>query len=59
LSDALPGRLELTPEGILLRPDGSDLAETIRRIGEMLDALSAPEEPPGRIDSAARARAGR
>ena len=59
LSDALPGRLELTPEGILLRPDGGDLAETIRRIGEMLDALAAPEDPPGRIDVAARARAGR
>jgi transcription-repair coupling factor (superfamily II helicase) len=59
LSDASRGRLELTPEGILLRSDGSDLGETIRRVGEMLDALSVAGDANGRVDVGARAPAGR
>ncbi|HYM91514.1 MAG TPA: transcription-repair coupling factor [bacterium] len=59
LSDASRGRLELTPEGILLRTDGSGLAETLRRIGEMLDVLAGPEKSTGGVDPAPRAPASR
>ena len=41
LSQDARGRIELTPEGILVRIDGG-AAQTIRQVGEMLDALAAP-----------------
>jgi transcription-repair coupling factor (superfamily II helicase) len=34
-------RARLTPEGVWVRTNGAGLAETIRRIGEILDGLSA------------------
>ena len=41
LSAAWRGGIDLTPDGILLRADGGGLAETIRRVGDLLDALAA------------------
>lgn len=36
-------QIELTPEGILLRPNAAGVAATIRRVADALDILAAPE----------------
>ena len=53
LRDASRGQIELTPEGIRLRRGAGDLQETVRRIGEMLDALAA-STGPSRTDAGPR-----
>ncbi|HLW61558.1 MAG TPA: transcription-repair coupling factor [bacterium] len=56
LAGAWPGRIELTPEGILVRADAGGLPEMIPRVGDLLDALAVPDKAPVR---AARAPLGR
>ena len=43
LDRAWPGQIELTPDGILLRPVAGGVAEMIRRVGEALDVLAASD----------------
>ncbi len=43
LARAWRDQIELTPEGILLRPTAGGVAETIRRVGEALDILAASD----------------
>ncbi|MGI0129177.1 MAG: TRCF domain-containing protein, partial [Thermoplasmata archaeon] len=59
LAGAWPGRIELTPEGILVRADASGLAEMIPRIGDLLDALAAPDKAPAPAGGAPLGRPGR
>jgi transcription-repair coupling factor (superfamily II helicase) len=56
LSDAFRGRIELTQEGILLHV-GDGPAETIQDVGEMLEALAAPEDPSQRAGAGSLGRA--
>ena len=57
LSEASRGRIELTQEGILLHLDAGGPADTIRQIGEMLDALAASEAPSRRAGAESLGRA--
>ncbi len=43
LAGAWRDQIELTPEGILLRPSAGGVAETIRRVGDALDILAASD----------------
>ena len=59
LAGAWRGRIELTPEGILVRGDSSGLPEMMRRLGDFLDALAAPGRAAEQVDGIPLGQAGR
>jgi transcription-repair coupling factor (superfamily II helicase) len=47
IAATFPDWVELTPEGVLVRIDDGGFADTLRRIGDLLDALAALAAPQG------------